>query len=248
MSASKVALVTASGSGIGRACAEKLAEEHFRVALMSRSDGAVNLAGELGGIGRTGSVTEVSDLQSLVEMAMDKFGRIDVVVNCTGHAAGSDTPTGRRYDPDVPGKLMEISDQDWLEAFDLFYLNVVRMSRLVVPIMEAQSGGSIVNISAFAAAEPSWVYPASSIIRRALAGYAKLFADQYAQHGIRMNNVLPGYLENWDWSDELLASIPMQRPGRLVEIADTVAFLASDKSSYITGQSITADGGYNRKV
>ena len=248
MSPSKVALVTASGSGIGRACAEKLAIENYHVALMSRSNAAAKLADELGGIGLAGSVTEDSDLESLVGLAMDKFGRIDVVVNNSGHAAGSVTPSGRRYDPDVPGQLMEISDQEWHAAFDLYYLNVVRMARLVVPIMVSQGAGSIVNISAFAAAEPNWAYPASSVVRRALAGYTKLFADQYAKHGIRMNNVLPGYLENWDWSNELVVSIPMQRPGALIEIAETVAFLASDKSSYITGQSITADVGFNRTV
>ena len=134
------------------------------------------------------------------------------------------------------------------EALDLVLLNVVRTARLVTPAMVRQGGGAIVNISTFSAFEPSPAFPLSSSLRAALAGFTKLYSDRYAAEGIRMNNILPGYMENFDIDEETLNSIPMQRQGSLAEIANTAAFLLSDDSGYITGQNIRVDGGITRST
>jgi NAD(P)-dependent dehydrogenase (short-subunit alcohol dehydrogenase family) len=243
-----VAIVTAAGSGIGAACARELAARGYKLVLMSRSEAAATLASELGGVGLQGSVTEVGDLKRVVGVALEQCGRIDAVVNNTGHAPGSATPTGRRFDPAAEAHLLDIPDPDWHLALDLYFLNVVRMARLVTEPMQQQGGGAIVNISAFAALEPTYAYPASSTARLALAGFTKLYADRYARDGIRMNNLLPGYLANWEWSEALLESIPAARAGTVEEVAKVAAFLLSEEASYLTGQNILADGGLNRSI
>ena len=230
----KVAVVTAAGSGMGAACARELAQRGYRVALMSPSGRAEGLAAELGGFGLAGSVSEVGDLESLVGEAIDRYGRIDGVVNSTGHPPSGD--------------ILDLTDDEWHEALDLVLLNVVRIARLVTPAMVRQGGGAIVNISTFSAFEPSPAFPLSSSLRAALAGFTKLYSDRYAAEGIRMNNILPGYLENFEIDEETLHSIPMQRRGSLAEIARTAAFLLSDDAGYITGQNIRVDGGITRSV
>jgi NAD(P)-dependent dehydrogenase (short-subunit alcohol dehydrogenase family) len=230
----KVAVVTAAGSGMGAACARELAGSGYRVALMSPSGSARELAGELGGFGLAGSVTEGGDLESLVGETLDRYGRIDGVFNSTSHP-----PTG---------EILELTDDEWHEALDMVVLNVVRMARLVTPAMVRQGGGAIANISTFSAFEPSPAFPLSSALRAALAGFAKLYSDRYAADGIRMNNILPGFIENFEIDEETLHSIPMQRQGSLTEIAKTAAFLLSDDAGYITGQNIRVDGGKTRSL
>jgi NAD(P)-dependent dehydrogenase (short-subunit alcohol dehydrogenase family) len=233
-SGEKVAVVTAAGSGMGAACARELAQRGYRVALMSPSGKAGELAEELGGFGLAGSVTEGGDLESLVGEALERYGRIDGVVNSTGHPPSGD--------------VLDLTDDEWHEALDLMLLNVVRIARLVTPAMVRQGGGAIVNISTFSAFEPSPAFPLSSSLRAALAGFTKLYADRYAPEGLRMNNILPGYMENFEIDQETLHSIPMQRQGALTEIAKTAGFLLSDDSGYITGQNIRVDGGITRSV
>jgi NAD(P)-dependent dehydrogenase (short-subunit alcohol dehydrogenase family) len=233
-SGEKVAVVTAAGSGMGAACARELAQGGYRVALMSPSGKAEDLAAELGGFGLTGSVTEVGDLGSLVGEALDRYGRIDGVINSTGHPPS--------------GEILDLTDDEWHEALDLVLLNVVRIARLVTPAMASQGGGAIVNISTYSAFEPSPAFPLSSSLRAALAGFTKLYSDRYAAEGIRMNNILPGYMENFEIDEETLHSIPMQRQGSLAEIAKTAAFLLSDDAGYITGQNIRVDGGITRSI
>jgi NAD(P)-dependent dehydrogenase (short-subunit alcohol dehydrogenase family) len=230
----KVAIITAAGKGVGAAIARELTAAGYRVSLLSNSDGALQLSQELDGLGMTGSVTEPSDLAKLVNSTMEKFGRIDAVVNNTGHPP--------------KGELLDISDADWYLGLDLLILNVVRMARLVTPIFVKQGGGAIVNISTFSAFEPKLSFPVSSTLRSGLASFTKLYADRYAEFGIRINNVMPGYMDNYPESAENLAKIPMKRYGKVQEIAKTVRFLLSDDAGYITGQNIRADGGITHSI
>lgn len=230
----RVAIVTAAGRGMGAACARSLAEAGYQVSLLSVSERAVQLAQELGGLGMQGSVTNPDELQALVDATMEKYGRIDAVVNNTGHPP--------------KGELLEISDGDWHAGLDMVMMNVVRMARLVTPMMQKQSGGAFVNISTFAAFEPSLSFPVSSALRAALGSYTKLYADRYAADNIRMNNILPGYIESYPINDAIQAQIPMNRSGTVQEIANTAVFLLSDGAGYITGQNIRVDGGISRSV
>jgi NAD(P)-dependent dehydrogenase (short-subunit alcohol dehydrogenase family) len=233
----KVAIVTASGRGIGAACARRLAASGWRVALLSRSRDAAKLAGELGGVGLQGSVAEPSDLERLVATTMDRFGRVDGVVNNTG-------------DPKRAG-LLDLTDEDWRAGLDLILLNVVRMARLVTPIMLSQGGGSVVNISAADAYEPEQQFPIGSTYRAALGAWTKLYADRYAENGIRMNAVLPGIIlpdGSRHAEAEINRRVPFRRAGRYGEVAELVAFLLSDASDYITGQNLRIDGGLTRSV
>jgi NAD(P)-dependent dehydrogenase (short-subunit alcohol dehydrogenase family) len=234
MTTQKTAIITAAGKGMGEAIARELAAAGYNLALLSASGGAVALAEELGGFGVTGSVTSNDDLQKLVDGAMERYGRIDAVVNNTGHPP--------------KGQILEIPDEDWHKGLDLVMLNVARMARLVTPIMIKQGGGAIVNISTFAAFEPDAAFPVSSALRAALAGYTKLYADEYASQGIRMNNVLPGFIDSYPESGANIQRIPTGRYGRVAEIAQTVRFLLSDGAGYLTGQNIRVDGGISRSV
>jgi NAD(P)-dependent dehydrogenase (short-subunit alcohol dehydrogenase family) len=234
MSASKVAIVTAAGSGIGAACARRLADDGYTPVLLSPSGSAVEVAQDLGGDGFEGSVTEPDDLAALVETTVERYGRIDAVVNNTGHPA--------------TGDLLDISDEEWHEGLDLVLLNTVRMARLVTPIMAEQGGGAIVNISTFSAFEPSSDFPVSSVLRAGLGSFTKLYADQYAADGIRINTVQPGFVDSYEVDEETRAQIPMGRPARTDEIADTVAYLLSPAASYLTGQNIRVDGGLTESL
>ncbi len=234
MTIKKVAIVTAAGRGMGAAIAKELAAAGYELALMSPSGAAEELAQSLGGLGLTGSVTNPADLQRLVDQTMQQYGRIDAVVNHTGHPP--------------KGNLLAIPDEDWHTGLDLVMLNVVRMARLVTPIMQAQGGGAIVNISTFAVFEPEATFPVSATMRAALAGFTKLYADQYAADNIRMNNVLPGFVDSLPEVEERRHRIPMGRYGTVAEIAQTVRFLLSAEAGYITGQNIRVDGGLTRSV
>ncbi|WP_132060053.1 SDR family oxidoreductase [Halorussus amylolyticus] len=229
MAGQKVAIVTAAGSGIGEACARKLNEDGYVPVLLSPSGSAVGVANDLGGDGFEGSVTDPDDLAAIVEATDERYGRIDAVVNNTGHPPSGD--------------LLEITDEEWYEGIDLALMNTVRMARLVTPIMEEQASGSFVNISSFSAFEPSSDFPVSSVVRAGLGSFTKLYADRYAASGIRMNTVQPGFADSWDVDEESREQIPMGRPAETEEIADAVAYLLSPDSSYITGQNIRVDGG-----
>ncbi len=234
MTAEKVALVTAGGSGMGAGAARKLAANGFRVAILSSSGKGEALAEELGGIGVTGSNESNEDLQRLVARTVEKWGRVDVLVNSAGHGP--------------KGPLLDISDEDWHRGMEVYLLNVVRPTRLVTPIMQRQKSGVIVNVSTFAAFEPDPAFPTSSVFRAGLAAYTKLYADKYAAENIRMNNVLPGFIDSLPEKPEFRDRIPMQRYGKTEEIAEVIGFLASEGAGYITGQNIRVDGGITRSV
>ena len=234
MADQRVAIVTAAGRGIGAACARELAARGYAVALMARSEQIHDLAHELGGLGCTGSVTEQADLANLVGQTLERYGRVDALVNNTGHPA--------------KGPLLEIADADWHAALDLLVLNVVRMARLVTPIMERQGGGAIVNVSAFTAVQPDARYPMSSALRPALSALTKMYADQYGPANVRMNSVLLGFVENYELSDETRATVPLRRSLTMSEVGRTVAFLVSDDAGGITGQNVRVDGGMTRAL
>jgi NAD(P)-dependent dehydrogenase (short-subunit alcohol dehydrogenase family) len=230
----KTAIITAAGQGVGAAIAKELRAVGYQVSLLSNAGGALKLARELGGIGMTGSVTSVSDLEKLVHSTLETFGRVDAVVNNTGHPP--------------KGDLLAITDSDWHLGLDLLILNVVRMARLVTPIFQKQGGGAMVNISTFSAFEPELSFPVSSSLRSGLASFTKLYANRYAESGIRINNVLPGYMDNYPESEANLAQIPLGRYAAVEEVAKTVRFLLSEEAGYITGQNIRVDGGLTRSI
>lgn len=234
MTSPKVALVTAGGSGMGADAARRLSADGFEVAILSSSGKGEALAGELGGIGVTGSNRSVDDLQRLVDRAMDRWGRVDVLVNSAGHGP--------------KGPVLEISDDDWHTGMEVYLLNVVRPARMVAPIMAAQGGGAIINISTFAVFEPDPLFPTSGVFRSALAAFTKLFADKYAGDNVRMNNILPGFIDSLPETEDRRARIPMGRYGRAGEVSALIAFLASDDAGYITGQNLRIDGGLTRSV
>ena len=213
MTTSKVAILTAAGSGMGAAAARRLAADGYQIAILSSSGKGKALAEELGGLGVTGSNQSNDDLKRLVDETLARWGRVDVLVNSAGHG------------PRAP--VLELTDDDWHRGMDVYFMNVVRPTRLVTPIMQAQKSGVIINISTFAAFEPDPVFPTSGVFRAGLAAFTKLFADQYAAENVRMNNVLPGFIDSLPEKEEFRSRIPMQRYGKAQEIADVVAFLAS---------------------
>jgi NAD(P)-dependent dehydrogenase (short-subunit alcohol dehydrogenase family) len=234
MNEHKVALVMAGGSGMGAAAARRLAADGFKVGILSSSGKGEALARTLGGIGITGSNQSTDDIARLVQAATEQWGRVDVLVNSAGHG------------PRAP--ILEITDEDWHRGMEVYLLNVVRATRLVTPLMQKQGGGAIINISSAWTFEPSDLFPTSAVFRAGLASFTKIFTQTYAGDNIRMNNVLPGWIDSLPGTDERRDSVPLKRYGTCEEVAATIAFLASAGAAYITGQNLRVDGGVTRSV
>lgn len=230
----RVAIITAGGSGMGAAAARQLAGDGFKVAILSSSGKGEALAQELGGFGITGSNQSTDDLRRLVDGTMTRWGRIDVLVNSAGHG------------PRAP--ILDLTDDQWHTGLDVYLMNVIRPTRLVAPVMQAQKGGAIINISTAWAFEPSALFPTSAVFRAGLAAFTKVFVDTFAADNLRMNNVLPGWIDSLPATEERRRSVPLGRYGRAEEIAATIGFLASEGAAYITGQNIRVDGGLMRSV
>jgi NAD(P)-dependent dehydrogenase (short-subunit alcohol dehydrogenase family) len=230
----KVAIITAGGSGMGAAAAQRLASDGFKVAILSSSGKGEALAAELGGFGVTGSNQSPDDLKRLIDGTMQRWGRIDTLVNSAGHG------------PRAP--ILEITDEQWHSGMDVYLMNVIRSTRLVTPIMQAQKDGTVINISTAWAFEPSAMFPTSAVFRAGLATFTKIFVDTFASDNVRMNNVLPGWIDSLPATEERRQSVPLGRYGTADEVAATIAFLASGSAAYITGQNIRVDGGIMRGV
>ncbi|RVH02393.1 SDR family oxidoreductase [Sinorhizobium meliloti] len=229
----KVCLITGGGRGMGAAVAREMHARGYKLVLMPPSENCETLAAELGGIARRGVAQSAADLKGIADLAMSTYGRIDAVLNHTGHPP--------------KGDLLEITDENWDLANDMIVKSVIRMARLVTPVMEAQGGGSIVNITTYAAFEPSLWFPASCVYRAGVSSFTKLYSDRYGPKNIRMNCLLPGFTDSLDVG-KFADLTALKRIGRVEEQAKAAAFLLSDDSSYITGQSLRVDGGLTRHM
>tara|TARA_B100001250_G_scaffold371046_1_gene355604 strand:+ start:276 stop:974 length:699 start_codon:yes stop_codon:yes gene_type:complete len=230
----KIAAFIASGTGMGADAAKHLSKKGYEIAIMSSSGKGEVLAKSLNGVGYTGSNLSNKDIDIFVKMIMSKFGRIDVLVNSAGHGP--------------KGQILEITDNDWIKGMEIYFLNVVRAIRLVTPIMQKQKNGSIINISTFATFEPDQNFPTSGVFRSGLASYVKIYSNEYAKDNIRINNILPGFIDSLDEKDEFKKRIPLKRYGKVSEISSVIELLASNGGSYITGQNIRVDGGLTKSV
>ena len=230
----KTCLVIGGGRGMGAATAKEMHKRGYKLSLMSLSDSCEQLAGELNGIALRGKAENKENLQSIVGLTMEKYERIDSVLI---HVGGP-----------PKGDLLEIDDDDWDKANQMIIKPVISMAKLVTPIMLEQGGGSIVNITTFSAFEPSLTFPTSSVYRAGVSSFTKLFSDRYGAKNIRMNCLLPGFTDSLNLPEEFAQLSSLKRLARAEEQAKVAAFLLSDDSSYITGQSIRSDGGVTRHM
>ena len=232
--AEKTCLVIGGGRGMGAATAKEMQKRGYKLSLMSPSDSCEQLAEELNGIALRGKAEAPENLKSIIDFTMEKYGRIDSVLV---HVGGP-----------PKGDLLEIEDEDWDKANQMIIKPVIRIAKLVTPIMLEQGGGSIVNITTFSAFEPSLTFPTSSVYRAGVSSFTKLFSDRYGADNIRMNCLLPGFTDSLNLPDEFAKLSSLNRLARAEEQAKVAAFLLSDDSSYITGQSIRSDGGVTRHM
>ncbi len=251
----KAALVGGGSRGLGRATAEALAREGAAVAIYARDGDALGRAAEEIAAATDAEVVAISadvsrpeDCERAVEEAVARLGGLDVLVTNMG---------GPPYRAEVP-----LADDEWRAAWDLVTQSVVRLCRLAVPHMLARGGGRIVNVTTCGVHQLIPGTALSAVSRLATTGFSKYLATELAPQTIRVNNVLPGWIATQRVVDlaeaeaaergvplaevyaEQTAAIPMGRFGRPEEIADAIAFLASDRSSYVTGVNLRVDGGW----
>jgi 3-oxoacyl-[acyl-carrier protein] reductase len=241
----KAALVGGGSRGLGRATAEVLAAEGMRVAIFARNlerceSVAAEIAAATGAdvIALSADAGSAEDCGRVVAEAAERLGRLDLVVpNMAGDS--------------YPADVLAEPDDAWEHEFQLYTMSVIRLSRAAVPHIRAQGGGSIVNISTCGLHQLIPELALSEVVRLATAGFTKMLATQLAPDGVRVNSVLPGWIEG-ELIDELEREdanarglTPEQvRYGTADEVARTVAFLASDSVGYITGVNLRVDGGW----
>ena len=230
--AAKNCIIIGGGRGMGAATAREMQARGYTLGLMSPSKSCEALAEELGAFAHRGKAEIYEDLEALVEKSIKTYGRIDAVLT---HVGGP-----------PKGDLLDIVDSEWDKAHGMILRPVIQIAKLVTPIMQKQGGGSIVNITTFSAFEPSLTFPTSSVYRAAVSSFTKLYSDRYGADNIRMNCLLPGFTDSLDLPDEFAQMSALKRLARADEQAKAAAFLLSDESSYITGQSIRVDGGVTR--
>ena len=234
MMSKKVCLIIGGGRGMGAATARQMHSRKYKLALMSPSTSCETLAAELGGIALRGRAENKGELEEIFDLTMATYGRIDSILI---HVGGP-----------PKGDLLDISEEDWDKANDMVLKPVIRMAKLATPVMEKQGGGSIVNITTFSAFEPSLTFPTSSVYRVGVSSFTKLYSDRYGPVNIRMNCLLPGFTDSLDLPQKFAEMSSLKRLARADEQAKVAAFLLSDDSSYITGQSLRVDGGVTRHM
>ena len=230
----KVCVIIGAGRGMGAATARLMHYKGYKLALMSPSESCETLAQELTGIAVRGRAENADDTQALFDDTMTAYGRIDSLLI---HVGGP-----------PKGDLLDISDEDWVKANEMILMPVIRMSKLVTPVMQKQGGGSIVNITTFSAFEPSLTFPTSSVYRVGVSSFTKLYSDRYGADNIRMNCLLPGFTDSLDLPQKFADMSVFKRLAKAEEQARAAAFLLTEDSSYITGQSIRSDGGVTRSM
>ncbi len=186
----QVCIVVGGGKGMGAAIAREMKKRNYRLSLMSPSDNCENLAEELDGIAYRGRAENSKDTDNLIKFTMEKFGRIDSLLI---HVGGP-----------PKGDLLEISEDDWKKANEMVLMPVIRLSKLITPIMQSQGDGSILNITTFSVFEPSLMFPTSSVYRVGVSSYTKLYSDRYGSDNIRMNCLLPGFTDSLDLPENYL--------------------------------------------
>jgi 3-oxoacyl-[acyl-carrier protein] reductase len=252
----KVALVAASSRGLGRAVAEELAAEGARLVMCARGEAALHEAADA--VRATGAevlalaadLTEPAEVERVVGEAHARFGRVDVLVTNTGGPPA--------------GPFESHTAEAWHQAVRQNLDSVVNLVRAVLPGMKERRWGRIVNVTSIAVKQPVDNLILSNSVRAAVTGFARTLANEVAPFGVTVNSVLPGYTRT-QRVDELAArnaalrgtspdaeravwegQIPMGRLGEPAEFAAAVAFLASERASYITGQNLAVDGGWIR--
>ena len=255
----KVALVGGSSRGLGRAAAEELAAEGASVVLCSRNATLLEqVADEMRqrhGAEVLAVPTDLSDeeeIEALVRRSLERFGRIDIVVTNSGGP-----PAGPFESHDL---------EAWRAAWRGTFESVLHLVRATLPGMRERAWGRIINVTSIAVKQPVDGLILSNALRSGVTGFARTLANEVAPFGITVNNVLPGYTatERLEELAEAIAArqgstpsaaragweeqIPMGRIGDPTELASTIAFLASERASYITGQSIAVDGGWVRSL
>ena len=230
----KICMIVGGGRGMGAATAREMHQRGYKMALMSPSESCEILADELGAIAHRGVAENGDDLKAFFDKTMAAYGRIDAVLM---HVGGP-----------PKGDLLAIADDDWDKANQMIIKPVVRMAKLVTPVMQAQGGGAIVNVTTFSSFEPSLTFPTSSVYRVGVSSFTKLYSDRYAADNIRMNCLLPGFTDSLDLPQKFADMAPMKRLAKAEEQAKAAAFLLTDDSSFITGQSLRSDGGLTRHM
>ncbi len=255
----KVALITASSTGIGKAVAEALAEEGCYLAICSRTKEAlIETSREIKNkfhiepFWGLCDLNQQKDIENFYEAVNAQFGKVDILVNNCGGP--------------VPGFFRDLSEEDWDQAFKQVLLSVVRFTNLVVPKMIEQEWGRIVNITSIAVKQPVHNLMLSNSLRAGVTGFAKSLSNEFGNKNITVNNVAPGYTlthrlyelavnraktsgkSHEEILVEMAKDVPMNRLAGPEEIAAMVAFLASQKASYITGTTISVDGGSTKAI
>jgi NAD(P)-dependent dehydrogenase (short-subunit alcohol dehydrogenase family) len=247
----KVVLITGGTDGLGAALADRLVEEGARIAVCGRDPDRLAATEQrlvkVGGdaLAVRADVSRLPDLERFVQTAVERWGRLDGLVNNAGKSAA--------------GRIDQVPDEDWMEDLNLKVLGAVRGTRLVAPHLAAAGGGAIVNVLAVAGKAPGAASLPTSASRAAGLAITKAASKDLGRQGIRVNAVLIGVVESGQWrrraeaagqSEEefyrkaaAAADIPLGRVGRAEEFADLVAYLLSDRSSYVTGSAINLDGG-----